>query len=505
MSHTLTRLSKSILEKPQMMSEDAFRTIAEVLDDRSEYLSLRKEAQAALDLGLPNIVVETDSRVGDNVGVINIEGALTARPSPWAAVCGGTSYEQIIKSTEAYIAEGKDTLLLKVQSGGGEAFKIFSSNARLKKLTSDAGMKVIAYYDDIAASAAYAISCFADEIIAHPESSTIGSIGVIVSLLDDSVAMKEAGLKRVFINAGANKHPYTEVGSFKQSFLDDIQTDVDSLYDRFVTLVATERNLSEAAVRSTEASTFNAEDALKLGLVDKLMDEPEFYEYLSMLSTSDESEDMDDEEDESEDNELPYPKPRLNKYLKGENLMAKASTVAEMTVTPEMLTQLEQFAQMKEQLAEMSVANTSQATALAAFQAKELSAKQEALSAKLDTNAFLAGSKEQLMGFFMSVDVDKNTKSLMDSVIASASTEMAAQATAHAAQLVTSATEASALLEAEKAKTLAVEAEKEHLKVEFAAPNAIRGEEKEENLQAIPHKEKMARAVAAAKAKKASL
>ncbi len=258
-AHKLPRFSKSILDKPQLLHQDKYAEIADVLENHNEYMNIRKEA-AEMFIEQDDIEYRSrlDGKVPETVGVLDIDGPLTARANLFSAICGGTNYDQLVAQTEAYIEEGKKTLLLNISSPGGEAFKLFSTAKRIRELAKKADMDIIAWVDGQAASAAYGLCVIADTVIAHTESHCIGSVGVIISMTDDSKAMEKAGLRTIYVNAGKNKHPFTESGSFKPEFIEGLQKDVDKLYNKFVSHVANYRNLSEDFVRSTEASTYDA-------------------------------------------------------------------------------------------------------------------------------------------------------------------------------------------------------------------------------------------------------
>src|SRR5690606_7233009 len=100
-------------------------------------------------------------------------------------------------------------------------------------------------------------------------------------LMNDSKALEKDGYERSFIYAGAEKQPFAEDGSFRQKWLDGLQQDVDELYERFTNHVADSRQLSQHDVKATEAGMFSAEEAIRLGLVDKILTQESFYGYLA--------------------------------------------------------------------------------------------------------------------------------------------------------------------------------------------------------------------------------
>ncbi len=136
--------------------------------------------------------------------------------------------------------------------------------------------------DGTCASAAYAMACVCDELVGNPYCE-VGSIGVLIALQDKSKMMADVGIKPVFVSAGKEKIPFAEDGSFRPEFLADLQTKVDKLYQAFAEHVSTNTGLTVKEVKSTEAKCFMAEDALKLGLINKIMSNSDFVEYVAKL------------------------------------------------------------------------------------------------------------------------------------------------------------------------------------------------------------------------------
>src|SRR5699024_3484405 len=75
---------------------------------------------------------------------------------------------------------------------------------------------------------------------------------------------------------GGNKIPFGKDGSFTEKFISDLQSSVDKTYSKFVNHVVTNRDLTEQQVIDTQASVFDPEDALTLGLIDRVMELEDF-------------------------------------------------------------------------------------------------------------------------------------------------------------------------------------------------------------------------------------
>ena len=146
----------------------------------------------------------------------------------------------------------------------------------------DANVKLVAYVDTVGCSAAYALSVIADTVIVNP-SASVGSIGCVVCLLDDSKAMEQEGYKRVFISAGDQKVPYDDTGAFKQEFLDEIQEEVDELNDEFIAFVSKYSGLDMKVIRDMQAGVFNAQEAITNGLANQIMTNRQFAAYIANI------------------------------------------------------------------------------------------------------------------------------------------------------------------------------------------------------------------------------
>lgn len=275
MAHSLARIKGSLVNTPHLIEQSSFDSIMEYVNQRIEgnIVDVTPEAKSD-DFGGPTYVSDTAT------GVMYIDGPLTYRTSGWEALCGGTSYEMLKGQMEYFVEEGAKTVVMMVNSGGGEAHGMMDSANYLRKLADDNGIKIIAYVDGMSASAAYGISAIADEIVMSSDSQ-VGSIGVLIQLMNNSKQLEKAGIERTFITAGEDKVPFAADGSFTDSFKERLQSQVDVLYEAFTGHVATHRGLDIKAVKDTQANVFMANEALELGLADSVMTVEEFYDYVA--------------------------------------------------------------------------------------------------------------------------------------------------------------------------------------------------------------------------------
>jgi ClpP class serine protease len=272
----LLRLTQSIYSTPQLITAEAFAPIDQYLQDRNSGVLLYRDGKAE---DTPPAKPELFYNKKQKIGVLNIDGTLTNKPV--VTLCGevGTAYSTLVEQASEMLDAGVTTIIMSVDSGGGEAFNCFQSASTVREMADKAGAKIYGYNGGMAASAAYAWLSICDEVFAHPDADT-GSIGVLVSLLDTSKAMEQQGYKRVFVTAGEQKIPYAEDGSFKKEFLQDLQYKVDALYENFVSHVSKYIGLSAEAIKATKAKTFMSKDSLELGLIDGIKTEEEFQAYV---------------------------------------------------------------------------------------------------------------------------------------------------------------------------------------------------------------------------------
>lgn len=356
MAHELTRLRSKLFNTPLLVDSKSFESVLNYVDKRCEgNTTVEKKAESEFSM------YSTLHYAENNLGVIHISGPLTNKSTGWEALCGGTSYESIKEDFEALLEEGVKTVAFMVESGGGEAYGMMDTGNYLRKLADENGVRIISYVDGLSASAAYGLTAISDEIISN-KSSEIGSIGVLIRLMNDSKALEMNGYERTFISAGTEKIPFAADGSFRKEFLDDLQYKVDALYKDFTEYVAEHRNLSVEAVRNTQANTFLTEDAIALGLADKVMTQEEFYSYLS-------GEAQNNKEGNSMSN-------RIFKFNKSEDK-------SEMSQLAELQTELagvqSQLADAQLAVAELATTKEALVTLQAAFTEKET-----ALAAALD-------------------------------------------------------------------------------------------------------------------------
>jgi len=208
------------------------------------------------------------ARVDDNgegaIGVVTVAGMIVDGKAP-AGTAGGDSIAQIID--EAVREGGLKALVVRVDSPGGSV--LASERIRQAILNAKArDLPVVVSMGSVAASGGYWVSTPADFIYAEPSTIT-GSIGVF-GLLPSF----EGTLEKLGVGAdGIKTTPLSgEPDLFKGPSEDAdrlIQASVESIYRRFLTIVAQSRKRSPADIdRIAQGRVWDGGTARQLGLVD---------------------------------------------------------------------------------------------------------------------------------------------------------------------------------------------------------------------------------------------
>ena len=276
------QIMSRVLNRPLLLESRYSRTFLNALASSGD-TSVNFVDGAGAMMGIDDAPQRSSKAYGvvNGVAILPVSGTLLHKYGHVQPYSGCTGYDGI-KSRLMSAAADPDihTIMLDLDSPGGEV----SGCQELAKVIAGMDKPVVAYVDELAASAAYWIASSCDMIVG-PESANVGSIGVVWMHTDVSQALDKQGINVTFIHAGAHKvdgNPY-------EALSDDVrgafQAEIDTLYSMFTASVAAGRpNMSELQVRQTEARVYLASDAVDIGLMDGIMSRSEFISFLSQSS-----------------------------------------------------------------------------------------------------------------------------------------------------------------------------------------------------------------------------
>lgn len=191
-----------------------------------------------------------------------------------------TSYRYLADSLDDAAASATiDAVVLEVNSPGGEMVPSAEMASAIERFSEQ--KPIVSYIRTYGASGAYLAAAATDRIFAH-RASEVGSIGVIISYLDEIGKNEMEGYGYVEFKSAPYKSagsPYRELSSNEEGIF---QKFVDDLHMYFVEEVARLRNLEIPYVLSlADGSTMLGVDAQDVGLIDEVGDEKTVFQYLA--------------------------------------------------------------------------------------------------------------------------------------------------------------------------------------------------------------------------------
>lgn len=207
----------------------------------------------------------------DKVGLIVAKGLILDGEQPEGTI-GGDTLSALIR--DARDNQDIKALVIRIDSGGGSAFASEQIRQELE-LTRQQGIPVVVSMGSVAASGGYWIAMGADEIWATPTTIT-GSIGVFSAFPTLENSLDKLGISTDGIGttelAGSLRldRPLSPLAA------NILQQSVDSIYQRFLTIVATNRQTTATHINAVgQGRVWTGLAAKELGLVDQIGDLPE--------------------------------------------------------------------------------------------------------------------------------------------------------------------------------------------------------------------------------------
>lgn len=249
-------LMSAMANQPWMMMPDRLEMMAKIAKREHDVEALAARVGSKLD-NTRNVEMR------GSIAVIPVIGGIYRYANLFTEICGDTSTEMLaIEITAAADNRSVSHIVLNIDSPGGQAAGI----AELSQLIRTVSEKkpVIAYVDDLAASAGYWIASSADHIAAS-KTAMVGSIGAVYSfrLYDDGSEKIE-----IVSSVSPKKRPDIRTDEGKSQ----IQAWADKLGEIFVEDVAQNRGITtdEVLQRFGQGDLLIGSDALAAGMIDEI-------------------------------------------------------------------------------------------------------------------------------------------------------------------------------------------------------------------------------------------
>ena len=203
----------------------------------------------------------------DKIAVITMRGLISSS-------LPGTVTDSMVDDMRAALQQARDdsrvkAIVLEVDSPGGE---VTASDAIYSALVKVRAKKpVVVYMDSLAASGGYYVSCGGKFLMASDTTIT-GSIGVIIQTLNYEQLFNKVGLASVVFKSGKFKDMLNGARPITPEERDLVQSFIMKTYDKFLGIVAKERNLPADLLRNTIADgrILSGKDAYEHKLIDGL-------------------------------------------------------------------------------------------------------------------------------------------------------------------------------------------------------------------------------------------
>jgi protease-4 len=240
----------------------------EVKDEIKKKLNIGKYDKLSLvSINTYNEAINLRKTGSNRIAVIYAQGDIVEGMGSNENI-GGENFRQMIR--KARLDKSVKAIVLRVNSGGGSALASEIIWRELQVAKQD-GKPVIVSFGDVAASGGYYIACGADSIFANPNTIT-GSIGVFGVIPNMELFFKN---KLGVTFDGVKTAPYADAGSVYRPLNEAeqklVQAGVDRIYLQFKQRVAQGRKKDVNYVDSiAQGRVWSGEDALQIGLVDKI-------------------------------------------------------------------------------------------------------------------------------------------------------------------------------------------------------------------------------------------
>ena len=196
-----------------------------------------------------------------NIAVIPISGSLMK-----SDYCGAPGMQTIAaRIKQADESESVSGIILKIDSPGGTV----DGTQELGDVVKNVSKPIVSFADGLMASAAYWVGSSADMVIAKDTTTEVGSIGVVISFIDNRKALEAEGYEFHDIFADQSNEKWKEMlDATKGDYSTIKEWTLNPIAEEFQNTVKDNRpNVND---KSLHGRVYLAKDAKRYGLIDKI-------------------------------------------------------------------------------------------------------------------------------------------------------------------------------------------------------------------------------------------
>lgn len=258
----------NIAPKYWMGNAESGDSLALAIDQLAEMQASSGSAAVSIsreEMGLPPLY-----SLQNGVGVVSISGPLVQGSAGLMALFGGvTGYDDIREAVRQAATDPEaSAILLHVQSGGG---MVDGCEDLSNFLTLARSYKPVVTMGEFMCSAAYWLGSNSDYIFTA-QTSTLGSLGVVMTHVDRTAQLEKEGLKATVIRAGRYKALGHSMEALSPEAEAVLQAQADTIYSVFISAVAANRGVDYAVADQTmgQGREFMGKAAVSAGLADRI-------------------------------------------------------------------------------------------------------------------------------------------------------------------------------------------------------------------------------------------
>lgn len=255
---------------------DAIKTRLEFLENNS----LTVEQVDAMSLGDNNSRIEYGLTDNADEGYIDINGILSNSGPSWLELLfglPGTGYNDIIGAIDELVSVGIKKLVLNIESPGGQVGIVDKVWTHINSLD----IETEARSNSLCASAAYYIASACDKITTTNPLSVWGSIGAVVTGIDQSAMLKKLGVK--VVEVVSDNAPKKHLGLDTKEGIEEIRNMVNSAERQFIGRISSGRKISVEEIQQNfgrggtmhafdyDQNSADIVDAIRVNMVDYIV------------------------------------------------------------------------------------------------------------------------------------------------------------------------------------------------------------------------------------------